>query len=348
MKSFKILFLPIIVIAVLFFISCEDEPYEEFIGEKIRVDSELYLSLEQLAGKSTQKDTVCVVFVYPFNVYLYDTNEEIIGSRFVENNIGFVSLLENMDSGEHVGLSYPITTVSDNGETFIIANNEELKKVIQGCIEEEIIANCNGILEKDCITSITSTSTNDRYDASIIDFYPNGEGIFYDTGTSYRMSWISLFIDGELYVNIKLEGDSEVALHWNFNWKAEIISETAIKLFNEKDSYKIEKECNYKNNCDYVEFSECNSDSSDIAEFKLNEYEDCIISLQEDFEYPETTSLSFYESRDNLWSGINPLNTESYQNKTNPQILFVSLGDSISGNIKFIQIVLESEYCEAR
>lgn len=343
----------LIAITVLIFsiASCYNEPFEDIPAEKIEVGSELYRSMEQLANKekkSTDEEPVCITFVYPFNVYLYNENEEIVDQRIVLNNVYFIGLLESMSQNAYIGLSYPINTVTDEGELFSINDNEELKNAIKACIEEEIIGQVSSILEEpNCIWEITSMTQDTSYNDAIIEFYNDGTGVLYDKGNAYRMSWISLFIEEELHINIKVEGNSEVGEHWNFDWRAYFTTNNnVLEIYNGNKSYKIKSACDVENSCDYVEFRECTSEVPEKAEFIFENYKECILSLQEDLETPEQIELSFYETKQDLEDNVNPLSTTSYINNSDPQIIFVKLEDIDDDLSSGIRIVLKTESCQ--
>lgn len=335
----KISFWSLCFITIWILSGCDNEPYEGPLTEFIPVDSELYKNIEQIANSQEDAEKLpCVVFIYPFNIYLYDENEEIAGGRIVEDNISFLQILENREEGTYVGLSYPIQSKSLTGEELVINNNEELEKALKRCIEKQIIRKCEELLEDDCIWTITSLYESERYNTSVIDFYESGDGVFYDQGTSYRMSWVPLFIENNLYINMKLEGDSQVATYWNRNWQAFIEGDTII-LFEAEERHRIEKKCKRINECDYVEFEECD------MEFPLETYYTCIVSLQEDVSDPDEVLVFFYETITDQESGVNELPIESYRAKDDPQILFVTLENEEVGYSKKIQIVLTNRNC---
>ncbi len=346
MKKFKTNLLYILTSILI--TSCSNEPFDQLTIEKIEANSELFNSLKNISENQTDgKEQVCITFVYPFNVYLYDNDSIVVDSRIIGNNREFIEVLEATNQEGAIGLSYPISSILENGDTITIQNNTELKEVIKACIESEIINYCNGLLEEqNCVWKITSLTENKNYNKSLLDFYQDGTGVFYDKGTAHRTSWISLFIEEKLHVNIHLEGTSETAQDWNFNWKAIIIDENTIEISNENDKYLIQKECNVENSCDYVEFRECQTEASEeISEFIFENYKDCIISLQENVTNPLDVSLTFFETYQNALQEINILNSSSYQNTSNPQVIFVNIKNTNTDESNLIRIVLYVDPC---
>ncbi|WP_378182898.1 hypothetical protein [Aquimarina sp. SS2-1] len=334
-----------VILALCFlFLSCENEPFESLV-EKIDVNSELYDNLKAISEATTENsETVCLTFIYPFNIYIYDNNDKITERRFVNHNDEFIALLEQMEQGSSIGMSYPISGMTDDGNTIRINNNSELKEAIEACIEEQIIALCNDTLEEDCVWKITSLSQNTAYDTSLLSFYDDGTGVFYHSGDSFRTTWITLYIDSQLYVNINLEEDTTVSEDWNFNWEATFVDENTILINSMEQIFEIKKICNIENNCDYLEFRECEVDSTQTANFIFEDYITCITS----FRHTDTNEdyiLSFYETESDAEDRINALSPSGYENITNPQIIFVNIASS-EEVMDTIRIVLYASICE--
>ncbi len=335
------------VIIMLVIASCSNEPYEFFDIGKIDANSELFRDLRSFSEIKSEEEPVCLTFIYPFNVYLYNDQSEIIDSKIIRNNIEFITALDATEEDGAIGLSYPITSIQEDGTSISINTNEELKIAIETCIKSEIIQYCNGLLEEvNCIWKVTSDTDDTRYDNSIMDFYEDGTGIFYDQGNAYRTSWISLFIGEELHINIHLEGNSEVANDWNLDWRVTSISDTVIEIMNNDKQYRITKTCGIPNSCDYVEFRECEQENtSEKAEFIFNNYTDCILSLQENVADSESVSVSFFENLESAEQETNSLDPSSYINNANPQLVFVKIKNINTDEFNIIRIVLFVEAC---
>ncbi|WP_299215441.1 hypothetical protein [uncultured Aquimarina sp.] len=335
----------IILVLSIILASCENESFD-ILNEKIDVNSELFSNLKTLSETAPENaEVVCLTFIYPFNVYLYDENEAISDSQIINNNIEFTQLLGQIPEENSISLSYPISGTTADGNSISINSNFGLKEAIGACIDDQIILYCNNLLEEpNCVWEIESQTENDQYDNSLLDFYDDGTGVFYHNGNAYRVSWISLFIEEQLHVNIRVEGDSSVAEDWNFDWEAEIINENTIKITNQEDSFIIEKNCNIENNCDYVEFRECESDNEEETQFVFDNYIDCITSFREETEIPNL-ELTFYSTMDDATQQINQLPTNGYNNVANPQIIFVLINNTITEVSQISRIVLLEETC---
>lgn len=313
--------------------------------EKIETSSELYLMLEAYLQlpEAEEEDIVCLKFVYPFNIYFYNENDNITGQEIILDNEHFISFLDNSRNENSVGLSYPISTTITSGSEIYINNNEELKAAIEACIEKQIIGNCEALL-KECFWKINTNTEDEAYQDSLFDFYNDGTGVFYNSGNAYRTSWIPLYIESELFINIHLEDDTEATQHWNFNWNAEIISDNEINIYNENNSYSINKVCDQSNECDYVEFIECETEESE-TNFIFDDYSECILSFKEESEI-ENLSISYFESVEDAEENINELETTEYTNIENPQIIFIRIKNTVTEEINLQRIVIAVDSCE--
>lgn len=344
----KILYLAL-CISTLY--SCAIEKIETDI-EKLETNSELYQlldnylqALEETEANNEDEDQepVCLEFVYPFNIYLYDENDEIADQKIISDNEHFISYLDQSKNENAVGFSYPISTTTEDGSEVNINNNQELKEALEACIEAQIIGYCQEILEE-CYWKVTTNTEDETYQDSLFDFYEDGTGVFYYNGNAYRTSWVSLYIEEQLFVNIHLEDDTDATEHWNFNWNAEIISETEINIYHEDKNYTINKVCNEPNECKYVEFTACET-SENTANFIFEDYSDCILSFKEEAE-KEYLSITYFENQEDAESNTNELNTLEYTNKVNPQIIFIRIENSETNSIDFQRIIIFAKTCE--
>lgn len=342
----RVLMLTLILSAIV--ASCENEPYEGNI-EKIDTQSQLYKSLQQIAYSTPEvtAEPVCLTFIYPFNAYLYNEAEEITGNQIIDNNVEFIQFLDHMENESAIGLSYPIAGTAEDGNSISIQNNEELQNVIEACIEQQLVGYCKEILENDCVWNLTEEEEQNLYNEAKLKFYKDGNAVFYYKEGAYRTSWVPLFIENQLYLNIHLEDDNDISEALNFNWKASIISDTSIKIWNETNTYTINELCDIINQCDYVEFKECETTiNSGVAEFIFDNYEDCIKSLSE-ITTISNFELNFYETIQDANEDTNRLEKSvSYLNQSNPQIIFVRTRNTIDNTFNINRIVLEAETCE--
>lgn len=192
--------------------------------------SELFGLLDKVASKGNNpvEVIVCIDFVYPFTLIVYDENLDQIDVRSFYSDDSFSDFLGQLPDGESISLSYPITTTLADGTIFSINNNDELKIAIDSCAREDIIAYCNGLFSDSsgkirCYWKVPFTEDGyNKYTSGVFEVYENGTMNFNFNNTDYAGTWVFLFFNDEFQLNINLQGASQVALDWNFSKKAVI------------------------------------------------------------------------------------------------------------------------------
>jgi hypothetical protein len=224
----------ILLLFTLSFFSCQNEPIGENAQSKteiIKKDSELYTLLEKVTtkGKNVTENIVCIDFIYPFKLILYDENLAPIGSKVLSSDIQFSEFLGSLSVDQSISISYPISTKMDDDTVFEVNNNQELKIAIDSCSKEDIIAYCNSLFggcnceEKICIWKIPYTLGNDnKYASGFFESNKDGTLLFNYNGLNYKGTWVFLFVDNKLHLNINIEGDSHTAKDWNIDRMIEL------------------------------------------------------------------------------------------------------------------------------
>jgi hypothetical protein len=344
MESFqKHLLLLLIVILP----SCENEAIDTSTitaEDPIVVDSELYNNIERVIDNDSNDELVCLDFDYAFTLYIFDENLEYVGLQILSSDQEFSDFLGSLIEGYSISISYPISYTTDAGDTIIITNNDELKAVIDPCIEFEIIEECNGLLTQDeCIWRvINNPDGNNDYEGAAFNVSSAGITSLIHNGVPYFGTWFSFAIELQLHININLNSGGEVADDWNKNWKTTIIDESNMKLESGDDVYFIQRECVDINRNKYI-FEECASDGQvDTAEFDLDSY---VESFTNDIDISNST-VTFYESIIDMENGINPL-ISPFSNSENPQFIYVRIEDNSNGNTTFVTIQIVAILCSA-
>ncbi|MCF6308777.1 MAG: hypothetical protein L3J09_12615 [Flavobacteriaceae bacterium] len=328
-KNIKLLLL----FCIINLTSCENEPVEIVnikAEDVIEVNSELYNTIRFIADEEPSNTSACIEFVYNFTIIVYDSNLEIIDIEIMHSDQEFIILLDSIEEGDSISLSYPITSTLENGELLIINNNEELKENLDKCLKEETIGYCNAILE-DCIWKVAYLEGgNNDYEDAYFEISPMGNIWFHYNEEVILGTWISLFIEDELHLNINLIDTEVVGANWNFNWKVTYLTPDEMELFNGESYFKIVKEC--FSPCKQLVFEECEIEpDSGLAEFNLESYIECFLpftTIKNVFEY----TITFYETYEDASEGANSINSTSYNNTENPQEIFVRFENNQTGN----------------
>ncbi len=333
--------------------SCDNEPLDISsitADDAFGVNSELYDSIERIADDDPDNNLVCLDFIYAFTVNVFDENLDYVGLYIVNNDLEFSTLLGGLQENYSISVSYPITSVTDDGETVEITTNEELKEIIDLCLEEEVLNTCNGMLTEDsCVWKVVHNENgNNDFENAYFEVSTIGTVVFHHEDNAYDGTWITFFIENELHLNISLQNnddvdDTNVIDNWNFDWKATILDFENMKLENEDSIFFIQKECEVdEEDCNAFEFEACElNEGEGIAEFLLEDYIECFTNYIE-YETSENTIVTFYEDESN----DTPLETVPYLNTTNPQFIYVKIEDGETSEIVSTSIKLTAIECE--
>lgn len=219
----------------------------------ITKDSEMFTLLERITTETDDplEDIVCIDFVYPLEVKLY--NNELIetSSVILSDDAHFSAFLGMISPTQALSISYPIETTLNDGSLFSVANNTELKIAIDNCSQEDIIGYCNGIFtseggsgeDVDCVWEVIYEEGKDNaYAGGTFLIHPDNSLIFNYNGIDYPGNWIFLFVDNQLHLNINLEGTSEAAAYWNIDRHASIFN-GRIQIVNNPNPVVLERSC---------------------------------------------------------------------------------------------------------
>ncbi len=253
MKNLKTTGKKIIVLFLCFsFWYCNDldDKIEQIgIGELIQKDSDFYQTITKVVtpGKSPQEAIVCLDFIYPFKILIYDANKNIIAEKVLVGDKAFSDFLAALPVNQAISISYPIQTKLQDGTIFSVNNNSELKLAIDSCSKEDIITYCSGLFGGSqgtkCVWKSAFTSTtNNQFAGGIFDTNGDGTLSFYYDNKTYKGTWTFVFVDNKLHLNISLEGTTAVAQFWSID-KEIIFTESSITILSLPKNIVLEKVC---------------------------------------------------------------------------------------------------------
>ncbi len=209
--------------------------------------SPLFELIQKVAvgGNDPMAEIVCIDFVYPFTLLIYNENLEIAGTHALGGDDEFSAFLGSLTLGQSISISYPISTTLANGTTFTVNNNDELKIAIDSCSREDLITLCSGLFGGDpaCVWQVPFSLNGDTsYSSGVFSANMDGTIKFHYNGQNYIGTWTFLYVNDEFQMNINLEGTSAVAQYWNFSRKIEM-TETKITIINGSSNIILEKKC---------------------------------------------------------------------------------------------------------
>lgn len=339
---------PILFLLIAFiFQSCENEPISKADPSKvILVDSELYNLIQKAAGSDFENEITCIDFNYSFTLGIYDENMDILDYQLINSDIEFSDFLGALEEGKSISLSYPISSILNNGQPYVINNNEELKEAIDKCVYADTITTCNNILtETSCIWKVNHLDgPNSEYDGSYFEVSNFGNAGLYFQDHSFGGTWITYFIEDDLHLNIFILGNEDVSNDWNYDWKVVSFDETQMEIANGTDTFRLIKDC-YEP-CRKFLFEECEIEAgSKRAVFDLESYFECFFPFT-GIEDPATVVTSYYETYEDMLESTSPIANLMYENNINPQVIYVRFDDVNTGEfITSFPIILKAINC---
>jgi hypothetical protein len=223
---------PFAILSLILLLVCsctdiDDNLQVASLGDVIKKDSEMYNLLDRTTKDvgDPLEDIVCIDFVYPLQVKLYDENLISIGSVVMFGDDDFSNFLGSLAPDQYLSISYPITTELSNGDAFTINNNTELKIAIDNCSREDIVTYCNSVFCSGATGTVVSCvwkvdyvpGLNNNYVGGTFMINPDSSLVFNYKNVDYYGNWIFLFVNDVLHININLEGTSQVATDWNID-----------------------------------------------------------------------------------------------------------------------------------
>ena len=242
----------ILILLVFFSVSCNEaiEPVE-LVDNSIPKDSELFQMIMTILqrGDNPVENRVCVDFVYPFTLLIYDTNLLPQGSIVLYSDSQFSDFMNDLDPDFNISISYPIQTSLPDGTIFNITNDDQLLLALKSCSSEDIIGYCNGIFgnhnnSSSCVWEVPYiVGGNNQYAGAVFTADTTGAIFLHHHNTTYIGTWIFLFVNGELHLNINLAGNSLVAQSWNHNYKITSFTGSLFELQTPAIYRKLAKDC---------------------------------------------------------------------------------------------------------
>ncbi len=356
----------LLCIPILFcLVSCGNEDLDDLFqvteADLIAEDSELF----SLLGRVTTDDpaatnVTCIDFLYSFTVVIYNENIDIQSTVIVTDDAQFSDVLGMVSEGQYINVSFPISSVLDDGTSLVINDKDELRAAIDACIEEEqqeTIGNGTSILVE-CVWEVQLPDDigYSIYTDAVFQVANDGIVVFYYRGEAYNGTWILYFIEDELHININLDTEEEVGEDWNFDWKVNEITNQVIDIeIDEETHFILEKECEPNAYCTTLVFEECEEeDTPEEAFFTLENYIDCIIviaapqpevDVMGELPDPINWQVTFYTSEANANAGTNPIATDTAI-LTNVRELYVRIENPQTMEFITRIITLQPVICE--
>ena len=112
--------------------SCSDlddnEPVD-LTRNTIKKDSELFALLESVVNRGDDpiENTVCIDFIYPFKVFIYNENSLPEGEIILWGDVQFSSFLAGLPANQSISISFPLQTTLPDGTVFSAGSVHNLR-----------------------------------------------------------------------------------------------------------------------------------------------------------------------------------------------------------------------------
>jgi len=338
----------------LLLFSCSDLDDNEEIGtvaieNLIEKESELFGLIERVAETDSINEITCIKFRYSFTMLEFDSDLMVVNQHVVSSDPQFSTILENVPEGHSIGINFPIQSILESGEEFLIQNKDELKEAIDNCVmvqQDEIAGNCRVLLQE-CVWVISHEEEGvDTYENAVFDVAVDGTFKFYNNGELHEGTWIVYFIEYELHTNVTFDEPGMTADDWNFDWKTEVLPDNIMTFTAGDVTFTLTQECEEENYCTELAFSECEGIvGSEISEFIFEDYITCILQIEDLEELGTNDTIAFYETEEDATIEVNALLQTSYQNTSPEQTIYVRVYTAESDEFFIIPITIISTTC---
>jgi hypothetical protein len=239
----------LLFIGMFFITGCNEEIEPAQISHaSIERDSELFELIESMLqyGDRPIEDKVCIDFVYPFKLFIYDADSMPTGSIVVHGDDEFTQFLGQLSPTQTISISYPIQTTLPDGSIFSVINDAQLKVALESCSREDIISYCNGAFRNN-VTCVWEMSYDQNQDSEFTQsiFKANGDGSIslHHHNTDYEGTWVFLYVDNSLHLNIHLSGNNYVSQHWNYDYVVNSIDSSQLQISSSGGTRTFTKQC---------------------------------------------------------------------------------------------------------
>jgi len=334
------------LIVILLFQSCYNEPIAG-VEDTIPVNSVFYKDIKRTIEdpEQGQEEFICIDFIYPLTLYVFDESENLLNAEFIESDQNFSDFLGNLEETHSISISYPITTTLDDGTTFSIESNSELKEVIDQCKKDQEVIQCQNLI-RNCVWKVGYLQNSDNAYLGGVFIEDNGATSFSYNDELYFGSWSVFLIDTELHININLSINNETSGYFNEDWKVEYLDENSLKLTNNGKTVVLDQYCD----ADYAEctdfdFSECAlPDNPNVAEFTLDNYNYCIGKILQ--EKSSNTDITYFETLSEANNNENAiLSDQVYLNTSDNQIIYVRIENTEDDTFYVIELTIKAKTC---
>lgn len=213
---------------------------------------ELYTYASNCNGENEwDEDIECLDFQYPISALMYNSNNEIISTVTLNNDLQMYTFIDDIDENDIITIDFPISVILSNGTSLTINTLNELQTTIEihedDCDEDDDFDyndddcdTCTPLLLTETLTNCTGWivdklkrndyNYDDVYNGYLFNFDTDGTiSVTWDTTTVYG-TWSASGIANDITVVIDIPSLPYCNLNWRLHEIKERQSETKIDL----------------------------------------------------------------------------------------------------------------------
>ncbi|MEP0213227.1 MAG: hypothetical protein ABJD66_08440 [Cellulophaga sp.] len=232
----------------------------------INSKEELMAKAEECVEGGEDDDIECIDFVYPIDVFSFNTNLEITSTTTVKSDKEFRLFFANLGDNDIVGLDFPITLEKYDNTKVVVNSNAELAAVLENakdmCDEDDdndyndddftkerldtFLIDCPWLIQEIFRNNQEQT---EQYLEFVMDFNENGSVVTKNNQGNYvEGTWSTVVNTNSNRVELKME--FETMTDFNLDWYVYELNDNKIKLLanNGSDKIILEKHCELSDN----------------------------------------------------------------------------------------------------
>lgn len=340
----KVIRFLLLIVAVIIQTGCENEPIGEMNINRDIMDEALFELVKELPQPEANSSLECIIFNYPFALFVFDENLNFIEVISIQDDAQFVNFLENLPPQYSISINFPISGTLSNGDLIEINSNDELKEAIDNCFNDALKGRCDNTLI-DCSWKVTEIEGSDAaFEQAWFKVNYNGTIAFHNNEHAFFGTWVTLFIGDELYLNMDLNGDDDVERFWDKNWKVNLLNDQIIAISQNGVEVLIVKDCNIPCNNEAYQVCEL-EDQPGVAIFDLYDFTPCL-GVPPTHDVVSAVKYQFYDTEEDAIDGVNEFPSEIYMNTENPDTIYFRNSYIETGEVlRISEIILEAVPC---
>ncbi|QNJ98082.1 hypothetical protein [Constantimarinum furrinae] len=107
---------------------------EDFSQVTINDQAELDALIEACENGGGNSAIACLDIIYPVTFFIYDDNQQQIGTQTVNNDLELFIFLSTLENGEFISIDFPVSVVLEDGSIVLVNSNQELEQLITECV----------------------------------------------------------------------------------------------------------------------------------------------------------------------------------------------------------------------